>query len=125
MRRRVAAVVLVHDGAEVTDTPGHVGRETVDGRPLAEHRLEPLRVGVGDRPRLERPEPLFQLERAGEGGLHRHLLVERESDQQRERLARQERIRLGIAREVDRVRRAHEHDRNRRGTADERRRSVR
>ena len=38
---------------------------------------------------------------------HRDLLIEREPDQERERVAREERVRVGIAGEVDRVGRGH------------------
>ena len=47
------------------------------------------------------------LKRPGERALHRDLLVEREPDQERERVAREERVRVGIAGEVDRVGRGH------------------
>ena len=54
------------------------------------------------RRRVEVAEPLLQLEWPCEGGLHGHLLVEREADQQRERVAREQRVRLGVAGEVER-----------------------
>ncbi len=57
----------------------------MDRRLLAEERLE---VGGGDLLRLERAEPLLQAERPLERLLHRHLLVEREADEQRERVGR-------------------------------------
>ena len=53
--------------------------------------------------RVERAEPLLELERAGERGRHGHLLVEREADQQRERVLRDERVGLVVAREVEAV----------------------
>ena len=62
---------------------------------LAERLLEPGGVGRRDRRGVERPEPLPQLERAGERGLHRDLLVEREPDQQGKRVARDERVASG------------------------------
>ena len=46
--------------------------------------------------RVERADALLELERAGEGGLHRHLLVERETHQQRERLGCEQRVRLVV-----------------------------
>ena len=56
-----------------------------------------------DLGRVEAAEALLQLERAGERDRHRHLLVEREADEQRERLARDQGIRLGVAGEVQHV----------------------
>ena len=72
----------------------------MDRRLLAEERLE-VRV-VRDRLRVERAEPLLQAERPCERLLHRHLLVEREADEQRERILRDERVRLVVVREVRR-----------------------
>ena len=63
----------------------------MDGRLLAEDLLQLARVGRRDGRCVERAEPAPELERAGEGLLHRHLLVEDEPDQQRERLLGQER----------------------------------
>ena len=56
----------------------------MDGGPLAEDRLE---VGGGELRGVERADPLAQHERPRERLLHRHLLVEHEPDQQRERVA--------------------------------------
>jgi hypothetical protein len=66
--------------------------------------------GARDRGRVERPEPPAQLERRREGALERHLLVEREPDEERERLAREQLVRLVVAGEVEPVglRRRHE-----------------
>ena len=41
---------------------------------------------------LERPQPLLDLQGAGESRLDGHLLVEREADQECERIAREERF---------------------------------
>ena len=68
---------------------------------LAEHRLE---VGLGERPRVEGAEPPPELERARERLLHGDLLVEREPDEQRERIGPEQRARLGIVREPERRR---------------------
>ena len=58
---------------------------------------------AGDLRGVEPAEPLLQLERAGERGRNRHLLVEDEADQERERLGGEQLVRLGIAGEVERV----------------------
>ena len=44
----------------------------------------------------EPPEPLRQLGRGREGLLHRDLLVQDHADQQGERVAAQQRVRLGL-----------------------------
>ena len=59
--------------------------------------------------RVEVAEPLPQLERAEERRLHGHLLVEREPDQERERVACDERVGLVVAGEVEAV--GHRRDR--------------
>ena len=46
-------------------------------------------------------EPTLQLERPREGLLHRHLLVERESDQERVGIARDQPVRLRVGSEVE------------------------
>ena len=56
----------------------------MDGGLLAEERLE---VGLRDGARLERAEPLLQPQRAEERLLDGDLLVEREADEQRERIS--------------------------------------
>ena len=75
----------------------------MDGRPLAEGGFERGGVELGDRAGVERAEPLLDLERAGESGRHRHLLVEREADEERHRLRGQELVRLVAVREVQPV----------------------
>ena len=50
---------------------------------------------------VEAAEPPPDLERAGEGLLHRHLLVEDEPDEQGQRLLGEEAIGLVVAREVE------------------------
>ena len=67
-------------------------------------RRERLRqVALCELTRIERADPLLQDERAGERLLHRHLLVDREADEQRERIMRQELAGLGIVGEPERV----------------------
>src|SRR4051794_32397722 len=63
----------------------------MDRRPLAEDLLERRRRHAR---RVECPEPLAQHERALERLLHRHLLVEREADQQRERIVHEQGVGL-------------------------------
>ncbi len=80
----------------------------MDGRLLAERGLDLGRI----EPRhLQRPQPLFDLQRAGECGLNGHLLVEREPDQKRERVGRDERVRLVAVGVVEPVRRGDRHPR--------------
>jgi len=67
------------------------------------------RVGRGDRARVERPQPLLDLQRPAERGLYGHLLVEREPDQQRERLLRDQCVGLVVAGEVEPVGCGHGH----------------
>ncbi len=94
-------VVLGCDvGAEVVNPLRHRAGEPVDGGRLAEERLELARVGRGDRAGVERAESALELQRAGERRLHGYLLVEREPDQQRERILGDELVGLVVAREV-------------------------
>ena len=79
---------------------GNRAGEAMDGGALAEDRLE---VGLGQRRRFDRAEPLAQHERAHERLLHGHLLVEREADDQRHRVRRDERIGLVGVGEVEAI----------------------
>ena len=98
------AAVLVHDDlAELLHPLRHRAREAMDRRTLAERVLERLRVHGCDRARVERPDPLLEAERPGERLLHRHLLIDREPDQQRERVTGDQRVRLVRVREVQRL----------------------
>src|SRR5579862_3186276 len=101
--RCVAAVLLRDDACELAHTLGHRAREAVDCRLLAERRLE---IHRRELLRVERSDPPLQRQRAGEGFLNRHLLVDREAHKQRERVARQELAGLGFVREPERVRHA-------------------
>ena len=74
--------------------------EPVHGRLLAERGLDLHRVEACD---LERSQALLDLERACERGLDGHLLVEREPDQQCERIGGQELVRLVAVGEVEPV----------------------
>ena len=56
--------------------------------------VELLRVHRRDRRGVERPDPALQLQRPGERLLDGHLLVEREADQERERVGRDEGVGL-------------------------------
>jgi hypothetical protein len=79
---------------------GHRAGEAVDGGRRAEDRLE---VGLGDRRRVERAEPLLDRPRPVKRLLHGDLLVEREPDEKRHRIARDQRVRLVRVREVEAV----------------------
>ncbi len=96
--RGVAAVLLGDDCRQFLHALRHVAREAVDRRLLAEDGVEPVGVERRDLGRVEPAQPLLQLERAEERRRHRHLLVEREADQQCERVARDQRVRFLVAR---------------------------
>ena len=68
---------------------------------LAEDSLEARGVGGRDLASVEGAEALLQLERSCERRRHGHLLIEGEADQESERVARDERVRLRVAREVE------------------------
>ena len=82
---RVAAVLVGDEAGQVVHARRHRAGEAVDRRLLAEHLLELARIGLRDLLRVDRPQPLLQPQRALEGLLDGHLLVEREPDQERER----------------------------------------
>jgi hypothetical protein len=63
----------------------------VDGRPLAEDRVEPRRIHGGDRRRVEPAQAALEVERAAEGLLDGDLLVEDEADQEGKGLVDEER----------------------------------
>ncbi len=99
MRDRVAAVVLDDGRGELVDACRHRAGEAVDRGLLAEERLE---VGLRDLLRIERPEPLLQPQRAEERLLHGDLLVEREADEERERIVREQPACLFVVGEPER-----------------------
>jgi hypothetical protein len=100
----VPTVPLDHERAELLDATSHVARKSVNRGSLPEDRVEQCRVGRGDLARVERPEPLLQLERPRERRLYGHLLVEREADQEGERVLGEECVCRIVAREVERAR---------------------
>ena len=75
----------------------------MDRRALAEHGLEPRGIGGGDRTGVECAQPVPELQRSEERRRDGHLLVEREADQERERIAAMQRVRLCVVREVQRL----------------------
>src|SRR5205823_7830554 len=81
--------------------------EAMHGRLLTEGLLDAARVGGRDALRVERAEAPLELERPGERSRHGHLLVEREADEQRERLTRDQPVRLVVVGEVQPVGRGH------------------
>src|SRR5918995_422918 len=98
--RRVAAVALRHVRGHRLHAARHRPREAVDGGTLAEDRLK---VGRRDGARLERPQALAEHQRAHERLRHRHLLVEHEADEQRERVVGDQGVRLVGVGEVQAV----------------------
>jgi hypothetical protein len=105
--RRVPAMDVGHVRGQRAHARGHRAREAMDRGALAEQRLE---VHAGQRGGVERARALLEHERSRERLLHGHLLVEREADQQRERLAHQQRVGLVGVGEVQAV----DHDGDRR-----------
>ena len=76
----------------------------MDSRTLPEEALELGRIRCDDLRRVElAAEALLQLERPQERRRHRHLLVEREPDEERERILRDELVRLVRVGEVERL----------------------
>ena len=78
----------------------------MDGRALAEDRVELARVHGRDPCRVEVPQAPLEIGRAAERLLDRDLLVEREAHQQRERVLGEEAVGVGIAGERQRGGRA-------------------
>src|SRR6476620_4980955 len=93
----LTAVLVDHDRGELLDTLGHRAWETMNRRLLAKHPLELTGIGRSELARVERSEALLELERPEERRWHRHLLVEREADQQCERLLGEQRVCLVVA----------------------------
>ena len=61
------------------------------------------RIHAGDGGGIEGADAALELERARKGFLHRHLLIEDEANEERERLLGEERVGLVIAGEVEAV----------------------
>jgi hypothetical protein len=100
---RATAVLVLDRGAELLHAARHRPGEAVDRRLLAERPLERLGIHRRDSSRVEGADPLLQLERACERGRNGHLLVEGEADEERERLAREQPVRLVRVGEVERL----------------------
>jgi hypothetical protein len=96
-----ASVFIVDDRGELLYPLCHRSREAVDRGLLTEQPLELRRIRPCDLASVEGPEPPLQLPRAGERRLYRYLLVEREADEESERFARQQGVRLVIARVME------------------------
>ena len=99
----IAVVVVRDDLTQLLHSLRHRAREPVDRRRLAERRLERLGIHRRDRARVERADPLLQLERPGERLLDGDLLVDRKPDQERERLGRDQSVGLVRIGEVERL----------------------
>ena len=99
--RSVAAVALVDHGAELLRPARHRPGEAVKGRLLREDPLELTGIHVCDRAGVERAQAPFELTGPGERLLDGHLLVETEADQERQRIAGEELVRLVVRREVE------------------------
>jgi hypothetical protein len=70
---------------------------------LAKDLLEATRILFCDRLRLDRAKPLLQLQRAKERDQNGHLLVEREADEERERVTGDELVRLVVVGEEESI----------------------
>src|SRR5437868_3298876 len=92
--RRIVAVVPGDRGAERLDLAGHGAGESMDRRTLSEGVREAIGIDRRERRRVEGAESTTDLERPVERLLDRHLLVEREPDQECERLLHEKAIRL-------------------------------
>src|SRR5204863_9441771 len=86
----VTAVVALDDLAELLHSARHRAREAVQRRLAAEDLFQLVGRQRRDRARVERAESPLQLERARERLLDGDLLVEREADEQRQRLLREQ-----------------------------------
>ena len=100
-RRRVAAVLLDDRLAQGLDALSHAAGEAVKSRTLAKYGNELVGVRSGDLARVEMAEALLQLIRAGERLLHLDLLVQDQSDEQRERICLEQPVGFGIFRPDD------------------------
>ena len=69
----------------------------------AEDGLELGRIDRRDPRGIEMPEPALELGGPREGLLHRDLLIQRETDQERQRVVGEQAVRLGVAGERERV----------------------
>ena len=72
-------------------------------RSLPEDVGQRLRIHLGDAARIQVAESALQLQRSAERLLHGHLLVEREADQQRQRIGGEQPVGLVVAGEVELV----------------------
>ena len=76
----------------------------MERRPLAEDRVEVGRVHRRDPRGIEVAEPALELGRAAERLLDGDLLVEREADEQGERIVGEQAVGVGVAGERERGR---------------------
>ena len=104
--RGVGAVLVLDESSQLLHARRHRAGEAMHRRLLAEGGLDLGRVAVRD---LQRSEPLLDLERPQERCRDGHLLVEREADQQGERIGGEELVRLVAVRVVEPIRCCHGH----------------
>ena len=95
--RRIAAVAFLEECAQRAHALGHRTGEPVQRRALAEHLGELLGVARRDACAVEVPEARAQLERSREGLLDGDLLIEREADEERERVGGDQAVGLVVA----------------------------
>jgi len=96
-----SAVVLDERPAQLLHPLRHRAGEAVHRRGPRDERGELLRVGLGDPGGVQVTEPVLQDRRAAEGLLHRDLLVEQHAEQQRQRIAAQQRVGVGVLGQVE------------------------
>jgi hypothetical protein len=106
----VAGVVVRDRRGQILDATGHRSRVAVKCRLLAERALEAVGIHRGELAGVEGADAALELERAAERLLHGDLLVEREADQERHRVAAEQFVRLRIAREVQGIRLRDRHE---------------
>ena len=96
----VTVVVVADVHRELVHALGHRAGEAMDGGFLAEGGLQ---VEPGELRGVERAQPLPNGQRSRERLLHGDLLVQREADQQRHRVGREQRVGLVGVSEVQAV----------------------
>ena len=94
---RVAPVLAGDDLAEPVDALRHAHRKAVERRRSLKRLLHLCRVHASHLDRVDGAQPLAHAQRALEGPLDRHLLIEAESDEQRRGILADESISRRVA----------------------------